>query len=190
MVDHKKLVEIGRELLIAIGENPERQGIKNTPTRFANWWREFIDYDPGNTDVVFESVTTDQLVVVSGMRVWSLCEHHLLPFWCDVSVGYLTGEKVLGLSKFARIAHLCAHRLQIQERLVHQIADEVQSITQTDNVAVVANGVHMCMAMRGIKTPAAMTTSVLRGEFQKRTDLKLEFFMSTSDIGSARVLLK
>ena len=83
------------------------------------------------------------------MRVWYLCAHHLLPFWCDVSVAYILNGQVLGLSKFARIAH----RLQIQEQLVTQIADEVQWITHADHVAVMAQGVHLCMSMRGIQTP-------------------------------------
>jgi GTP cyclohydrolase IA len=169
------LREIGRELLLAIGENPERDGLKETPRRFADWWRAFIEYDAGMLDTTFESVTTDQIVVVSGMRVWSLCEHHLLPFWCDVSVGYLTDTKVLGLSKFARIANKYAHRLQIQERLSHQIADELQALTGTESVAVLVSGEHLCMTMRGIKTPARMTSRVMRGVFLSSHSARMEF---------------
>jgi GTP cyclohydrolase I len=99
-----------------------------------------------------------------------------LPFSANITIGYLAKDKVLGLSKFARIAHQMAHRLQIQERLVHQIADEIQRLAGTDSVAVVGRGVHLCMVMQGIKTNGTTTTSVLRGEFQKRTDLKLELF--------------
>ena len=104
-VDRAALLRIGRELLIALGEDPNREGLKDTPRRWADWWQEFIDYDPGRTDTCFHSVSTDQMVVVSGMRVFSLCEHHLLPFWFDISICYMANDMVLGLSKFARIAH-------------------------------------------------------------------------------------
>jgi len=160
---------------VAIGEDPERPGIVKTPYRFAKWWREFIEYDPGKIDTVFEAVTTDQLVIVSGMRVWSVCEHHLLPFWCDISVGYLATDKVLGLSKFARIAHKHAHKPQIQERLVHEIADEVQAITGSPHVAVLGQGKHLCMIMRGVKTDGLMVSSVMRGLFRESGSASAEF---------------
>ena len=174
-VDYPRLLELGRELLIAIGEDPDREGLLDTPRRWADWWREFIEYDPGNTETTFESVAADQMVCVSGMRVASLCEHHLLPFWCDVSIGYITDEKVLGLSKFARIAHQFAHSLQIQERIGQQIADEVSRITGTENVAVVLRGEHTCMTMRGIRTPGIMTSSVMRGVFRAEYETRMEF---------------
>lgn len=174
-VNYDALLRIGRELLQAIGEDPERDGLKDTPRRFADWWEEFICYHPGSLDTCFESVTTDQMVTVSDMRVWSLCEHHLLPFWCDVSIGYIAGEQVLGLSKFARIAHKYAHTLQLQERLCHQIADEVTQIVGTEDVAVLASGQHLCMAMRGIRTPGTMTSSVMRGVFRSSSEARMEF---------------
>jgi GTP cyclohydrolase I len=157
------------------GKHKLPEAIEDTPRRVAHMWREFINYEPGNDDTTFESVQTDQMVVVSGMRVWSMCEHHLLPFWCDVSVGYLTGDKVLGLSKFARIAHGAAHRLQLQERLVTQIADRVQEVTGCKDVAVMAVGEHMCMTMRGVKTPAKMSSSMMRGRFFDSEPTRLEF---------------
>lgn len=174
-VDYPRLLELGRELLIAIGENPDREGLLDTPRRWADSWREFIEYDPGTTETVFESVSIDQMVCVSGMRVSSMCEHHMLPFWCDVSIGYITGEKVLGLSKFARIAHQFAHRLQLQERLGHEIADEISRILGTENVAVVLKGEHMCMTTRGIRTPGLMTSSVMRGVFRAEYETRMEF---------------
>jgi len=158
-----------------IGEDITREGLRDTPNRVARFWQEFIEYDPGNIDTTFETVTTDQMVIITGIRAWSLCEHHLLPFWCDISIGYIAGDKVLGLSKFARIAHQCAHRLQIQERLVHQIADEVSRLTKSDDVAVLGSGVHLCMTMRGIKTRAVMKTSVTRGVFRDDPDTRREF---------------
>ena len=177
-VDYDKLIEIGRDLLVALGEDPEREGVKDTPRRFAAAWKEFIEYDPGNIDATFESVTTNQLVVVRNLRVWSVCEHHLLPFWCDVSIGYIAREKVLGLSKFARIAHLMAHRPQIQERLVQEIADAVEGLTGSPDVAVYAKGVHLCMVMRGVKTPGEMVTSVVRGMFLVNPAAREEFLMT------------
>lgn len=174
-VDYPKLLELGRELLIAIGEDPDREGLLETPRRWADTWREFIEYDPGNTETTFAAVTADQMVCVSGMRVWSLCEHHLIPFYCDVSIGYITGEKVLGLSKFARIAHQFAHQLQIQERLGQQIADEISRITETEDVAVVLRGRHLCMEARGIQTPGSMTSSVMRGAFREQYETRMEF---------------
>ncbi len=174
-VDYPRLLALGRELLLAIGEDPEREGLQETPRRWADAWREFIEYDPGTTETTFSSVASDQLVCVSGIRVWSICQHHLLPFWCEVSIGYIPNDKVLGLSKFARIAHQFAHRLQLQERLGQQIADEITRITGTENVAVVLKGEHYCMAARGIRTPGRMTSSVLRGVFRTESQTRMEF---------------
>jgi len=174
-VNYPRLLAFGRELLLAIGEDPEREGLQETPRRWADAWREFIEYDPGTTETTFSSVASDQLVCVSGIRVASLCEHHLLPFWCEVSIGYIPNNKVLGLSKFARIAHQFAHRLQLQERLGQQIADEITRITGTENVAVVLKGDHYCMAARGIRTPGRMKSSVLRGVFRTESQTRMEF---------------
>jgi GTP cyclohydrolase I len=170
-----KIELLTRDLLVAIGEDPMREGLVETPARVARFWLEFINYDPGNFDTTFETVQTDQMVIVSGIRAWSLCEHHLLPFWCDVSVGYITDERIIGLSKVGRIVHACAHKLQVQERLVTEIADKLSEITGTKNIAVVAQGEHLCMSMRGIKTPAIMTSSVMRGIFHESATSRAEF---------------
>jgi GTP cyclohydrolase I len=174
------LERIGRELLEAIGEDPNRAGLVDTPARWARWWGEFTDHDPGRVGTAFEHVTSDDLVVVSGMAVWSLCEHHLLPFSATIAVGYLPNGHVLGLSKFGRIAHAAAHRLQVQERLVAEIADQVEKLTYVPDVAVVARGEHLCMTMRGIRTPATMTSSVMRGRFRELPELRAEFLSLTS----------
>ena len=174
-VDYPRLLALGRELLLAIGEDPDREGLRETPRRWADAWREFIEYDPGTTETTFASVASDQLVCVSGIRVASLCEHHLLPFWCNVSIGYIPNAKVLGLSKFARIAQQFAHRLQLQERLGEQIADEISRITGTQNVAVVLKGKHYCMTARGIRMPGRMTSSVMRGVFRTESQTRMEF---------------
>ncbi|MEV7599131.1 GTP cyclohydrolase I FolE [Kitasatospora sp. NPDC089797] len=159
------LEAIARQLLIELGEDPDREGLLDTPRRYARWWREFTQYDPGSLDTVFSSVAGNQTVMVSGMRVWSLCEHHLLPFNCDIQVAYRAHNSLLGLSKFARIAHKHAHKLQVQERLVADIADEISEITGSPDVAVIGRGEHLCMTMRGIKTDARMTSAVFQGVF-------------------------
>ncbi|MEU0845664.1 GTP cyclohydrolase I FolE [Streptomyces sp. NPDC005962] len=160
------LEDIARRLLIEIGEDPDRDGLKQTPARFARWWREFSDYDAGEVSTLFPLVTQQaQTVTVSDVHLWSLCEHHLLPFSCTVAIAYRPIGDVLGLSKFARIAHRHAHRLQIQERLVQDIAAEVSTVSGSPDVAVIAQGEHLCMSMRGIRTPALMTSSVFNGVF-------------------------
>lgn len=169
------LERIGRELLVAIGEDPSRAGIAETPLRFAKWWREFIDYRPGKTETVFDAVKADQMVTVTGVRVWSLCEHHLLPFWCDIAIGYIAKDHILGLSKLARIAHLYAHRLQLQEQLVQQIAEHVAKAASTADVAVVAQGEHLCMTMRGIRSEGLMVSSVMQGKFLEVPAVRAEF---------------
>jgi GTP cyclohydrolase I len=174
-VNRARLEAIGRELLAALGEDPTRDGLKDTPARWARMWAEFIEHDPGRTETAFHSVATDQMVIVSGIRVWSMCEHHLLPFWCEVAVGYIARDRVLGLSKFARIAHQFAHRLQIQERLIQQIADRIEELTGSPDIAVLGQGEHLCMSMRGVRSPALMKTSVMRGIFRDLPSAREEF---------------
>ena len=170
-----RLEIICTSLLETIGEDPKREGLLLTPTRWAKWWMEFINYNPGNTETTFESISTDQMIIVKGMKVWSICEHHLLPFWTEISIGYITKDKVLGLSKFARISHQYAHRLQIQEGLVRDIAEEVSRLTQTEDVAVLGSGEHLCMQMRGIRSEGVMVSSYMGGGFRTEHAMRSEF---------------
>jgi GTP cyclohydrolase I len=170
------LVDIGRRLLKEIGEDPERDGLRDTPERFARWWREFINYDPGTISTLFETATSNQMVTVSNIEVWSLCEHHLLPFQCLITISYRPTGRLLGLSKFARIAHGHAHHLQVQERLVSDIAQDVCAVTGSPDVAVIARGEHLCMTMRGIKTSAHMTSTAYLGAFSSDAELRAELF--------------
>lgn len=174
-VDLERLEAIGRELLVAINEDPDREGLADTPARFARWWSEFIDHEPGDIERTFEVENADEMVVVTGIKVWSLCEHHLLPFNATIAVGYLPTGKVLGLSKFGRIAHAAAHRLQIQERLVQDVADAIEKATDSTDLAVIAQGEHLCMTMRGVRSPAVLRTSVLRGVFKDDARARAEF---------------
>jgi GTP cyclohydrolase IA len=164
-----------REILAAIGEDPGRDGLRDTPRRFADWWREFVAHDPGRTETAFALEEADQLVAVRGMRVWSLCEHHLLPFRCDLTVGYIARDRILGLSKFGRLAHRAAHRLQLQERLASDLADDIGRLAGTPDVAVLARGEHLCMTMRGVRTPAEMASSVVRGAFRDDPRVRAEW---------------
>lgn len=173
------LEDMVRLMLIEVGEDHLRAGLRDTPARFARWWREFFSYDPGTVDTVFPVSTSGETVVVSDIEVWSLCEHHLLPFSCSISIAYRPSETVLGLSKFARIAHRHAHKLQIQERLVQDIASEICKVAGTDDVAVIAHGQHLCMAMRGIRTPAVMTSSYLGGIFEQHGPVRQELMSSS-----------
>jgi len=172
-VDHARIKSLVTELLEALGEDPKREGLVETPRRIANFWRDFVEYEAGKLDTTFSAVTHNQMVCVTGMRVWSMCEHHMLPFWCDISIGYIASDKVLGLSKFARIAHKHAHKLTLQEQLVSDISDELVEILGTEDVAVMAKGEHLCMTMRGIRTPHRMISSALNGQFhnvEQRTE--------------------
>lgn len=162
-------------VLRLLGEDPHRDGLRGTPERVARWWWEFLHHDAGNTDTTFEHVTTDQMVVVRGLHVWSLCEHHMLPFGCDISVGYIADGRVLGLSKFARLAHKVAHRLQVQERLVEELAQEIRDRVGVPDVAVVAAGEHLCMTMRGVRTRGTMVSSSMHGSFRDSVATREEF---------------
>jgi len=174
-VNFDKIEQLTRDLLVAIGEDPDREGLRDTPTRYAKWWREFIDYEPGKVETAFALDNVDEMVAVTGMEVSSLCEHHLLPFNATVNVAYIPEGEVLGLSKFARIAHRHAHKLQVQERLVQDIADEIVRLTGSKNVAVVIDGAHSCMSSRGIRTKGSMRTSVMLGVFKDQPESRAEF---------------
>ena len=130
------------------------ENLKGTPQRVARYYLEFLkEWDTGNLDTVFESIQTDQIVIVKDIPFWSLCSHHLLPFQGTVSVGYLTGSKVIGLSKIPRIVQKHAHKLQLQERLADDIANELEELLEDANgIAVYIKATHSCMQMRGIKS--------------------------------------
>lgn len=166
-----------QRILEFLGQDLEDENLKDTPMRMARYLIEFLNYDPGNHETAFSSVTVDQLVLVKDIPFWSLCQHHLLPFGGTVSVAYLTGSKVLGLSKIPRIVQKHAHKLQLQEKLAHDIADNLEEIlTDCNGVAVIIKASHLCMKMRGIKSEGDMITSVLRGQFREETSVRIEFF--------------
>lgn len=168
------------QLIEAIGEDPEREGLKKTPERA---WKAFQYLNQGyqqdlNTlvnDAIFES-NSDEMVIVRDIELYSLCEHHLLPFIGKCHVAYLPKGKVLGLSKVARIVDMYARRLQIQEKLTQQIAQALAEVTQASGVAVVIEAQHMCMMMRGVeKQNSQMSTSAMLGQFRKNEQTRMEF---------------
>jgi GTP cyclohydrolase I len=177
-VDTDKIEVAVRMILEATGQDLSREDLRETPARVARFYREFFSYQPGTLATSFATeAVCDQMVTVSGVRVWSMCAHHMLPFYTDISMGYIAEKKVLGLSKFARIAHAVAHSLQTQEHIAEQIADKIMEVIGTRNVAVLCeNGMHTCMTMRGIRTPGSMNNAVMRGVFRLRPTARTEFY--------------
>lgn len=170
------LERIGLELLETLGYDPASEGLRDTPNRWARWWQEFLLHAPAaRLDSMFEVAESGRMVVVGGMRIWSICEHHLMPFSADISIAYVPLGRVLGLSKFARLSLKVAHQLQLQERLASQIADATEKSTCSRDVAVLAYGRHLCMEARGVKVPAVAMSFVTRGAFEVDSSLRAEF---------------
>nr|WP_026196289.1 GTP cyclohydrolase I FolE [Corynebacterium lubricantis] len=161
-----------RELLIAVGEDPDREGLQETPARVARSYQEtFAGLYEDPTSVLEKTFAEDhqELVLVHDIPIYSMCEHHLVPFFGKAHIGYIPGKdgKVTGLSKLARLADLYAKRPQVQERLTSQIADALVDKLGAQSVIVVIECEHLCMAMRGIRKPGAITTtSAVRGGFK------------------------
>ena len=174
------LPENYREILIGLGENPDREGLLDTPVRAAKAMQYLCHgYDQSVEQIVNGALfasDSDEMVIVADIELYSLCEHHMLPFIGKAHVAYIPSGKVLGLSKVARIVDMYARRLQIQENLSRQIADAVMQVTGALGVAVVIEAKHMCMMMRGVeKQNSSMITSVMLGEFRDNVATRSEF---------------
>lgn len=180
-LDTAKIAAAFRDILEALGENPEREGLLGTPERVARMYAEIFSgmhSDPRDfLDVSFTEFH-DELVLVKDIPVYSMCEHHFLPFYGMAHVAYIPkGGKVVGISKLARVVETYARRPQLQERLTSQIADCIFGTLNPMGVGVVIQAEHMCMSMRGVKKPGALTvTSALRGIFQSRAESRAELF--------------
>ena len=174
------LVESYRSILRTIGEDESRNGLVRTPERAANAIKFLTrgyeqDIDSVVNNALFDS-DLDEIVIVKDIEVYSLCEHHILPFLGKCHVGYLPSGKVLGLSKVARIVDMYARRLQIQERLTQQIAEAIMDATDASGVGVIVEAQHLCMQMRGVqKQHSSMKTSVLLGSFRHNAPTRAEF---------------
>ena len=169
-----------RKILEEIGENPDRQGLVDTPKRMEKMYKELTrGYDQSPEQLINKAmfdVDYDEMVVVTHIDFHSLCEHHLLPFFGVAHVGYLPRGKVVGLSKIPRIVDMYARRLQVQERMTTQIANVLQDQLHPGGVGVVVEGYHMCMSMRGVeKAKAKMITSTLLGSFREDPSTRSEF---------------
>ena len=182
MNDEKKknLEKITKSLLESLGEDPNREGLLKTPTRVAKSW-EFLskgydeDLDALINNAIFEESAKD-MVIVKNIEFYSLCEHHLIPFQGKAHVAYIPNGKIIGLSKIPRIIDHYAKRLQVQERLTNQIANTIQDILQPKGVAVVMEGRHFCMLMRGVqKQNSIATTSAMLGSFREKDTTRNEF---------------
>jgi GTP cyclohydrolase I len=168
---------VGQHLLDIIAPGwQDDPHMADTPQRWAAWWREVLDENPPSVTTFPTETTVDQMVAVTGIETWSLCAHHLLPFSVNVAIGYIADRNLLGLSKFARIAIAAARRPTTQEQLASTIADQVEKATGSGSVAVTVSGLHLCMAMRGVRTPATMTTSITRGAFRDEPSARAEWF--------------
>ena len=178
--NNKKIANLIEKLLQELGEDPTREGLVKTPTRVAKSWLYFsrgynLDLDDVVNNAIFHEASKD-MVVVRDVEFFSLCEHHLLPFFGKAHVGYIPNGKVIGLSKIPRIIDMYARRLQVQERLTHQIADAIKDVLKPNGVAVVMEGRHMCMQMRGVeKQNSLATTSTMLGRFRESVRTRNEF---------------
>lgn len=176
-----RLAEHYRAILEILGEDPSRDGLSKTPERAARAiWYATRGYRQNVSDVIHEAlfdVRDSQLVVVKNIEYYSLCEHHILPFFGHASIGYLPGEKIIGLSKVARIVDMFARRLQVQERLTAELAQVLAEALGARGVIVRVTGRHLCMAMRGVqKQDSETVTTVATGELLTNAALRKEFF--------------
>ena len=179
MIDQKKIERAVREILKAIGEDPDRPGIKDTPRRVARMYAELfagLHKDPGKEVSVFHNEDHEEMIMVRNIPFYSMCEHHLVPFAGKAHVVYIpTKGRVTGLSKLVRVIEGFARRPQVQERLTSQIADCLMDRLKPRGVLVVIEAEHLCMSMRGVKKPGAITaTSAVRGVFQKNAKTRAE----------------
>ena len=177
-VDTSRVEKAVHELLMAIGEDPNRDGLLNTPKRVAHMYEEIVggyEMDPHEVLTVQFEEDHQEMVIMRDATFYSLCEHHLLPFFGTAHVAYIPRGKVVGISKLARAVDIFAKRPQVQERLTSQIADSIMDVVNPEGVAVVMRAEHLCMAMRGVRKPGtSIVTSALRGIFETSSRTRSE----------------
>ncbi|QDV24563.1 GTP cyclohydrolase I FolE [Aureliella helgolandensis] len=187
-VDHPRIEKAVREILAAVGEDPDREGLLETPARVARMYAEMFSGLHKDPSIHLQKVFTesyDEVVLIKDINFCSMCEHHLLPFTGKAHVGYLAEGKVVGLSKLARVVEEVARRPQVQERMTEQIANLVETELGARGVAVVLEATHSCMTMRGVKKPGSMCmTSSMRGVFRENLSSRAEILGLI--MGSAR----
>ena len=178
-MDKQRIEAAVREILIAVGEDPDREGLKETPARVARMYEEIfsgLEDDPHRHLKIFDEKSNEEMVVVRDIPIYSMCEHHLVPFFGKAHIAYIPSDgKIIGLSKLARIADCFARRPQLQERLTEQIADFIYNELSAQGVAVVIECEHLCMTMRGVRAAGAQTmTSALRGVMRSKATTRSE----------------
>jgi GTP cyclohydrolase I len=179
-LNHSRIEELIKNLLVEVNENPVREGLQKTPSRVAKAY-EFLTsgYNQDISKVLNNAIFNekyDEMVLVKNIDFYSMCEHHLLPFYGKVHLAYIPSGKIIGLSKIPRIVDVFARRLQVQERMTQQIADTLEQYLQPAGVAVVAEAFHMCMMMRGVeKQNSSATTSAMHGIFKDDARTRTEF---------------
>lgn len=183
-IDRERIKSAVHELFIAIGEDPEREGLLETPRRIADLYAEVfggLHEDPREHLRVGFEVAHDEMVILRNIPFYSMCEHHFLPFHGEAHVGYVPDGRVVGVSKLARVVDGYARRPQIQEQLTSQVANAIMDTVKPDGVAVVIEAEHLCMTMRGIKKPGSrMITSAMRGTFKQSPVTRAEFLSLVS----------
>jgi GTP cyclohydrolase I len=177
-VDHERVVAAVREILSAVGEDPDREGLRETPQRVARMYEEMFAGLRQDPAVVLRKTFTekyDEMVLVKNIGFESMCEHHLLPFFGQAHVAYLPNGKIVGLSKLARAVEVLSRRPQVQERMTEELADLIMKELDARGVAVILEASHTCMSIRGARKPAAIcTTSAMRGAFQSNLSTRSE----------------
>ncbi|MDD5288344.1 MAG: GTP cyclohydrolase I FolE [Dehalococcoidales bacterium] len=182
MVKEEAIKKAVASIITAIGENPTREGLVDTPRRVAEMYSELfagMDMDPREELKVGYELGHREMVILKDIPFYSMCEHHLLPFFGTVHIGYIpdASGRVVGISKFARVVEIFARRPQIQERMTTQIADAIMDALQPQGVAVVVQAEHLCMVMRGVKKPGTnIITSAIRGLYRNKAASRAEFF--------------
>ena len=180
MNEYDKIADLTNKLLEEIGEDPKREGLIKTPLRVAKAWKFFSNgYKQNLDDIINNAIFNEDskdMVVVRDVEFFSLCEHHLLPFFGKAHVAYIPDGKVIGLSKIPRIIDMFSRRLQVQERMTRQISETVKDVLEPVGVAVIMEGQHMCMQMRGVEKQSSLaTTSSMLGKFRESDRTRAEF---------------
>lgn len=178
-MNNEKIVKLTRELIQLIGEDPDREGLKKTPERIARSFEKLFggyDKDPSQILTEFDSESYDEMIICKDIDFFSTCEHHMLPFFGKVHIGYIPNKKIIGISKLPRIVDIFARRMQNQERLTQQIAQNLNLLLKPKGVGVVVEAKHLCMMSRGVqKQNSIMTTSAAIGLFKNNAKTRSEF---------------
>ena len=166
-MDKNRVEKLVRELIIEIGEDPTREGLRDTPARIAKAYKEIFEGYDSNSELSVQFSEDSEVVVAKDIQFYSMCEHHMLPFFGKIQIAYATNGRVFGISKLVRLVEKYSKRLQIQERLTKNIADELYS-HGVKGVAVMAEAEHLCMKMRGVKNDARVSSSAFRGIYENQ----------------------